>query len=156
MSAQFPAVIVVRNEEALIRCLESVAWCEERIAIDMDTTDRTRELPKLGVRLCAQVATGDGAAGVWLPRMLLVRSPTAAHRRLPGLPAAVLSRGAGLYPGPASGARDRRRLLFLPVEEDAWILHERHGQWSSRSRATGSAGCGLAAARHENDMREAR
>jgi hypothetical protein len=69
MSAQFPAVIVVRNEEALIRCLESVAWCEERIAIDMDTTDRTRELPKLGARLRAQVATGDGAAGVWLPRM---------------------------------------------------------------------------------------
>jgi hypothetical protein len=103
MSAQFPAVIVVRNEEALIRCLESVAWCEERIAIDMDTTDRTRELPKLGVRLCAQVATGDGAAGVWLPRMLLVRSPTAAHRRLPGLPAAVLSRGAGLYPDRLQG-----------------------------------------------------
>ena len=44
MSARFSAVVVARNEEALIqRCLESVAWCDERIVIDMDSTDRTRE-----------------------------------------------------------------------------------------------------------------
>lgn len=44
MSARFSAVVVVRNEEALIqRCLESVAWCDERIVIDMDSTDKTRE-----------------------------------------------------------------------------------------------------------------
>jgi hypothetical protein len=35
----------------------------------VDTTDRPRELPKLGARLRAQVASGDGAAGVWLPLM---------------------------------------------------------------------------------------
>ena len=44
MSAAFSAVIVARNEEALIaRCLESVAWCDERIVVDMDSADRTRE-----------------------------------------------------------------------------------------------------------------
>jgi glycosyltransferase involved in cell wall biosynthesis len=35
MSATFSAVIVVRNEEALIqRFLGSIAWCDERIVID--------------------------------------------------------------------------------------------------------------------------
>ena len=44
MSAAFSAVMVARNEEALIeRCLESVAWCDERIVVDMDSADRTRE-----------------------------------------------------------------------------------------------------------------
>ena len=34
MSATFSAVVVARNEEALIRrCLESIAWCDERIVI---------------------------------------------------------------------------------------------------------------------------
>jgi glycosyltransferase involved in cell wall biosynthesis len=33
MSPTFSAVVVARNEEALIqRCLESVAWCDERSA----------------------------------------------------------------------------------------------------------------------------
>jgi glycosyltransferase involved in cell wall biosynthesis len=45
MSPRFSAVVVARNEEALIRrCLESVAWCDERILIDMDSSDDTREL----------------------------------------------------------------------------------------------------------------
>jgi len=34
MSATFSAVIVVRNEEALIQRLGSIAWCDERIVID--------------------------------------------------------------------------------------------------------------------------
>jgi glycosyltransferase involved in cell wall biosynthesis len=45
MSPRFSAAAVAGNEEALVRrCLESVAWCDERILIDMDSVDRTREL----------------------------------------------------------------------------------------------------------------
>ena len=37
MTTAFSAVLVARDGEALIRrCLESVAWCDERIVIDME------------------------------------------------------------------------------------------------------------------------
>jgi len=174
MSATFSAVVVVRNAEALIqRCLESVAWCDERIVIDMDSTDRTREratalatkivpqawIPhmewarnrgielatgdwilvvdadevitaKLGERLREQVATAGGAAGIWIPRM----SCWFGHR-LPdigGYPDHQLRcfrRGAGLYPDRLhSHPEIDGPTLFMPAEEDAWILHERDGQ----------------------------
>lgn len=42
---RFSAVIVTLNEELNIRrCLEHLAWCDERIVIDMHSQDRTREL----------------------------------------------------------------------------------------------------------------
>jgi glycosyltransferase involved in cell wall biosynthesis len=67
MSARVSAVIVVRNEEALIqRCLESVAWCDERIVIDMDSTDRTREL---AAALATKIVPQQ-----WIPHMEFARN----------------------------------------------------------------------------------
>ena len=174
MSPRFSAVVVARNEEALIRrCLESVAWCDERILIDMDSSDDTRELATLlatkiipqewishmewarnrGIelatgdwilvvdadevitatlaeRLRAQVASARGTAGIWIPRMSCW-----SGRRLPhigGFPDHQLRcfrRGAGLYPDRLhSHPEIDGRTIFLPIEEDAWILHERDGQ----------------------------
>jgi len=41
------AVILTRNEEVNIRyCLETVRWCDEIIVVDMESTDRTREIAK--------------------------------------------------------------------------------------------------------------
>ena len=41
----FSAVVVARDEERNIRgCLESLAWCHERILVDMESCDRTREV----------------------------------------------------------------------------------------------------------------
>lgn len=42
---RFSAVIVTLNEELNIRqCLEHLSWCDERIVIDMQSQDRTRDL----------------------------------------------------------------------------------------------------------------
>jgi glycosyltransferase involved in cell wall biosynthesis len=39
------ALIVVRNEEAIIRnCLEAVKWVDEIVVVDQSSTDRTREI----------------------------------------------------------------------------------------------------------------
>jgi glycosyltransferase involved in cell wall biosynthesis len=67
MSPRFSAVVVARNEEALIRrCLESVAWCDERILIDMDSSDRTRELvTPLATKIIPQE---------WIPHMEWARN----------------------------------------------------------------------------------
>jgi len=41
------AVLLARNEEANIRyCLETVRWCSEIIVVDMESSDRTREIAK--------------------------------------------------------------------------------------------------------------
>jgi glycosyltransferase involved in cell wall biosynthesis len=67
MSAAFSAVIVARNEEALIeRCLESVAWCDERIVVDMDSADRTRER---AARLTTKIVDHE-----WIPHMEWARN----------------------------------------------------------------------------------
>jgi hypothetical protein len=51
MSPRVSVAVVARNEEALVRrCLKSVAWCDERILIDMDNVGRTRELATPGLR----------------------------------------------------------------------------------------------------------
>ena len=102
MNATFSAVIVVRNEEALIqRCLESVAWCDERIVIDMDSSDRTRER---AMPLATKIVEQEYQLRCF-------------------------RRGAGLYPDRLHSRPEvAGRVLFLPLEEDAWILHERDGQ----------------------------
>ena len=67
MSAAFSAVMVARNEEALIeRCLESVAWCDERIVVDMDSADRTRER---AARLATKIVDHE-----WIPYMEWARN----------------------------------------------------------------------------------
>ena len=39
------AVIITKNEEEIIRrCLDSVAFCDEVVLIDSQSTDRTREI----------------------------------------------------------------------------------------------------------------
>jgi glycosyltransferase involved in cell wall biosynthesis len=49
-SADFPtfsAVVLTRNEEIHVReCLEHLKWCRERILVDMESQDRTRELAR--------------------------------------------------------------------------------------------------------------
>ena len=63
----FSAIVVARNEEVLIqRCLESVAWCDERILIDMDSKDRTRQL---AAPLATQIVDQE-----WIPHMEFARN----------------------------------------------------------------------------------
>jgi glycosyltransferase involved in cell wall biosynthesis len=41
---RFSAIVVARDEEAFIRpCFEHLQWCDERILVDMQSADRTRE-----------------------------------------------------------------------------------------------------------------
>jgi glycosyltransferase involved in cell wall biosynthesis len=67
MSATFSAAVVARNEESLVeRCLGSIAWCDERIVIDMDSVDRTREL---AMPLATKIVTQE-----WIPHMEWARN----------------------------------------------------------------------------------
>jgi len=174
MSAAFSAVIVARNEEALIeRCLESVAWCDERIVVDMDSADRTREcaarlatkivdhewIPhmewarnrgvelatgewilvvdadevitdKLAERLRTEVAADGDTSGIWVPRLnCWLGRPLPHIGGFPDYQLRCFRRGAGLYPDRLhSHPEIAGRVRFLPIEDDAWILHARAGQ----------------------------
>lgn len=115
MSPTFCAVVVARNEEALIqRCLDA----DEVITA------------KLGERLRARVAAAGGAAGIWIPRMSCWFGLRLPH--IGGYPDHQLRcfrRGAGLYPDRLhSHPEIDGPTLFMPAEEDAWIFHERDGQ----------------------------
>jgi glycosyltransferase involved in cell wall biosynthesis len=64
---RFSAVVVARNEELNIgRCLERLAWCHERIVVDMASEDRTREL-------AAPLATAI-LPQEWIPHMEFARN----------------------------------------------------------------------------------
>jgi glycosyltransferase involved in cell wall biosynthesis len=54
--ATLSVVVIARNEERnLGRCLDSVAWAEERIVVDAQSTDRTREVAeRRGARVIVQ------------------------------------------------------------------------------------------------------
>lgn len=167
----FSAVVVARDEEALIRrCLESLLWCDERILIDMESRDRTRARaeglatrivpqtwiphmefarnggialatgewivvldadetipPKLAERLRAQIAADPGAAGIWIPRMnhfFGLRVPNVGG--FPDYQLRCFRRGAGLYPDRLHSHPELTgRTVRLPVEEGAWIHHDR-------------------------------
>ena len=81
MSPRFSAAVVARYEEALIRrCLESVAWCDERILIDMDSSDHTRELVTLFAFSRFETAAKRSEAARYL------REGDATVRRLGSLP----------------------------------------------------------------------
>jgi len=47
------AIVITKNEEAMIRrCLESVAWADERIVVDSGSTDRTLDIAReLGAKV---------------------------------------------------------------------------------------------------------
>ena len=54
--ATLSVVVIARNEERnLGRCLDSVAWAEERIVVDAESTDRTRQVAeRRGARVIVQ------------------------------------------------------------------------------------------------------
>ena len=170
----FSAIVVARDEERLIqRCLESVAWCDERILIDMESKDRTRQLaaplatqivdqewiphmefarnrgielatgewilvvdadelitPKLAAQLRSQAAAASDAAGIWIPRMNHCFGFRLPHiGGFPDYQLRCFRRGAGLYPDQLhSRPAIRGRAIYLAIEEDVWILHERNDQ----------------------------
>lgn len=171
-AATFSAVVVARDEEALIRrCLESLRWCDERILVDMESRDRTRERaeglatrivphewiphmefarnrgialatgewilvvdadetipPKLAERLRARVAADPGAAGIWIPRLNHSFGLPVPHvYGFPDRQLRCFRRGAGLYPDRLhSHPKLDGRTVRLPVEDGAWIVHERY------------------------------
>jgi glycosyltransferase involved in cell wall biosynthesis len=167
----FSAVIVARDEEALIRkCLESVLWCDERILLDMESRDQTRARaqglatrivdqpwiphmefarnrgialatgdwilvvdadetipPKLAERLQARVAADPDAAGIWIPRMNHCFGRPVPHvGGFPDYQLRCIRRGAGRYPDRLhSHPEIAGRVVHMPVEDGAWILHDR-------------------------------
>lgn len=172
MAAMVAAVVLTRNEEAQIReCLEHLAWCDERIVVDMQSGDRTRELaeglatkillhaplphfdvarnlgieaatgewilvvdaderipPKLAARLRPFLASVGDAAGVWIPRMNYCFGRPLPHiGDFPNYQLRCFRRDAGRYPAGRLHCAPEvtGRTMFLPVEEGAWIVHER-------------------------------
>jgi Glycosyl transferase family 2 len=141
MSATFSTVVVVRNEEACDErtlatkivpqaWIPHMEWARSR-GIELATGDWILVVDadevitaKLGERLRAQVATAGGAAAIWIPRL----SCWFGHRlrHIGGYPDHQLRcfrRGAGLYPDRLhSHPEIDGRTLFMPAEEDAWIL----------------------------------
>lgn len=66
-AATFSAVVVARDEETLIRrCLESLRWCDERILVDMESRDRTRERAE---GLATRIVPHE-----WIPHMEFARN----------------------------------------------------------------------------------
>lgn len=57
-------IILTRNEEAnIVDCLESVAWADEIVIVDNDSTDRTVELvKKFGVKKIIKSPMGNNFA----------------------------------------------------------------------------------------------
>jgi glycosyltransferase involved in cell wall biosynthesis len=170
---RFSAVVVARNEELNIRrCLEHLAWCHERIVVDMASEDRTRELAaplatailqqewiphmefarnhgidaatgewvlivdadelipeKLVRRLEEHVAANHTAAGFWIPRMNYFCGLPVPHTGgFPDYQLRCFRRGAGRYPDRLhSAAVIEGGVAYLPVEDGAWIVHDRKG-----------------------------
>lgn len=170
---RFSAVIVVRNEELNIRrCLEHLAWCHERIVVDMASEDRTREIAaplatailpqewiphmefarnrgidaatgewilivdadelipeKLARCLEEHVVANPATAGFWIPRMnYFFGLPVPHGGGFPDYQLRCFRRGAGRYPDRLhSAAVIDGPVAYLPVEDGAWIVHDRKG-----------------------------
>lgn len=134
------ACIITRNEEAnLPDCLASVAWCEEIVVVDSESTDRTREIAEAaGARVIVQPFLGhvqqknlamDRAAHEW------VLSLDADERATPALRASIeeaLARDGDRF----DGYRMTRRTFYLGrwIDHSGWYPEWRVRLWR-RSRA---------------------
>jgi glycosyltransferase involved in cell wall biosynthesis len=112
------AIIITRNEAANIgACLDSVAFCDERIVVDCGSDDDTVTIAKAkGAHVATREWQGFGpqknfalslATGEW------VLSIDADERVTPGLAAAI---GKAVAEGRADGYEIRRRTRFLGQE----------------------------------------
>jgi glycosyltransferase involved in cell wall biosynthesis len=112
------AIIITRNEAANIgACLDSVAFCDERIVVDCGSDDETTAIAKAkGARVTTHEWQGFGpqknsalslATGEW------VLSIDADERVTPQLAVAV---GKAITDGKADGYEIRRRTRFLGRE----------------------------------------
>jgi glycosyltransferase involved in cell wall biosynthesis len=115
---QLTAIIITRNEAANIgACLDSVAFCDERIVVDCGSDDDTRAIAKSkGADVAEHAWQGFGpqknfalslATGEW------VLSIDADERVTPELAAAI---GNAITRGDADGYEIRRRTRFLGQE----------------------------------------
>ena len=117
-------LILTRNEEvALPACLASVAWAEERVVVDAESTDRTRDVATLlGARVLRRPFDDFAAQKNWaLPQLAheWVLWLDADERVDAGLAAAIAALPAD---PPVDGYRVARRNHFLgrPIAHCGW------------------------------------
>jgi glycosyltransferase involved in cell wall biosynthesis len=108
--ATFSAVVLTRNEARSIRrCLEHLAWCDERIVVDMQSEDGTRE----------------EAAGLATTVFLHERIPNFDAARNPGIEAAtgdwILVVDADEVITPKLADRLRAQVAAAPDVAGIWI-----------------------------------
>jgi glycosyltransferase involved in cell wall biosynthesis len=112
------AIIITKNEAANITtCLESIAFCDERIVVDCGSTDGTPDIARsMGAKVTEHAWQGFGpqknfalslATGEW------VLSIDADERVTPELAAAI---GKTIIEGKVDGYEIRRRTRFLGRE----------------------------------------
>src|SRR5580693_3646493 len=122
--AQLSAIVITKNEAANIgNCLDSLAFCDERIVVDCGSTDATVEIARgKGARVEFREWSGDGpqrnyalslATGSWVLNL------DADERVTPALAAEIKTAIAG----DAADAYEFPRLNFFcgrPMRHSGW------------------------------------